>query len=180
MSRIGKKPVAIPSGVKVAVDGLLVKVDGPKGKLEMTLPSGVTAAVDGANLNLKLQNECFKANFGTSRALVANMVHGVTSGYTETLEMNGVGYGASLNGNTLSIKVGFSHPVEFDIPAGVKCTVNKTIITLNGPNKQDVGGFAAKVRGVAPAEPYLGKGIKYEGERIRRKAGKAAAGSKGK
>jgi large subunit ribosomal protein L6 len=179
MSRIGKKPVAIPSGIKVAIEGIQVNVEGPKGKLSMNLPSGISAAMDGASVVLKMADESSKPNYGTSRALLANMVKGVSQGYTEVLEMNGVGYGATVTGNKLSVKVGFSHPVEMELPEGVKCAVNKTIITLTGANRQDVGGFAAKVRGIAPAEPYLGKGIKYEGERIRRKAGKAAAGSKG-
>lgn len=179
MSRIGKKPVQIPSGVKVAVDGIQVNVEGPKGKLSMALPAGISAALEGASVSLKMVDDSSKPNYGTSRALLANMVKGVSQGYTEVLEMNGVGYGATVTGSKLSVKVGFVHPVELELPAGVKCAVNKTIITLTGASKQDVGGFAAKVRGIAPAEPYLGKGIKYEGEKIRRKAGKAAAGSKG-
>ncbi len=177
MSRIGRKPVAIPSGVTVEVTGSGVKVAGPKGTLYFPLPTGVTLRVDGETAHIEAQ-EGKSAFHGLSRAFVANMVRGVSVGYEKKLEIVGVGYRAQLKGKTLELRVGFTHPVDMAIPAGLEVTQeekNKNILIIRGSDKGIVGQFAASVRSVQPPEPYKGKGIRYVGEAVRRKVGKAAA-----
>lgn len=177
MSRIGRKPVAIPSGVTVEVTGGDVKVAGPKGTLRFPLPTGVTLRTEGETVYLEAK-EGKSALHGLSRALVANMVRGVYSGYEKRLEVVGVGYRVQLKGKTLELRVGFTHPVDVAIPADLEVTQeekNKNILIIRGSSKELVGQFAASVRSVQPPEPYKGKGIRYVGEAVRRKVGKAAA-----
>lgn len=177
MSRIGRKPVAIPSGVTVEVTKGDVTVTGPKGTLHFPLPVGVTLRIEGGMVVIEAQPGR-SAFHGLSRALVANMVKGVSSGYEKRLEIIGVGYRAQLKGKTLGLNVGFTHPVDIPIPVGLDVTQeekNKNILIVRGSDKWLVGQFAASVRSVQPPEPYKGKGIRYVGEAIRRKVGKAAA-----
>ena len=175
MSRIGKAPIAVPDKVAVTLDGLTVTVKGPKGELSRTLPDGVTISQDGNSLQVSPVNESRRSRerHGLSRTLVANMVEGVSQGFTRKLEIVGVGYRASVQGKKLVVSAGYSHPVEMDPPAGVTFAVeNNTTVLVSGADKEVVGNEAAKVRAIRPPEPYKGKGIKYEGERILRKAGK--------
>lgn len=175
MSRVGKQPVAIPAGVQVTVDGATVKVKGPLGELTRTLHKDMIVEVNDNVITVKRpsDNRLHKALHGLTRTLVANMVEGVTKGYTRNLELVGTGYRASKAGNKLTMTVGFSHPVEMVPPAGITVEVpNPASIIIKGIDKELVGQFAAEVRGVKPPEPYLGKGIRYAGEKVRRKEGK--------
>lgn len=183
MSRIGKLPIPIPAGVTVNVTGQTVAVKGPKGELSQTLHERVTAVVDGQTLRVDVRqpdNQSDRALWGLSRVLLANMVIGVTQGFQKQLEINGVGFRAQASGQTLTLNLGFSHPVTFVVPEGVTAKVEKNVITISGSNKQMVGETAAKIRSLKKPEPYKGKGIKYSDEVIRRKAGKVvkATGSK--
>lgn len=175
MSRVGKLPIAIPQGVKARVESGKVFVEGAKGKLEFALGAGVEAKVEGDKITFTADpsNAQSNANWGTARATVNNMVEGVTKGWKRALDMNGVGFSAKLQGTDLILSVGFSHDVTVKIPAIVKCTVGKTNIELESADREVVGMLASKIRKVQPPEPYLGKGIKYSDEVIRRKAGKA-------
>ena len=180
MSRIGRAPIAIPSGVTVKQEGAQLLVEGSKGKLAFAIPQAVSVRVDGQTLQVQRSGDeqSHRALHGLTRALVANMVHGVSSGFSKELEIVGVGYRAQLQGKALVLQVGFSHPVTLPIPEGLTVEVPKpTSVLVKGADKQLVGQFAATIRSVAPPEPYKGKGIKYAGEVIRRKAGKAATGS---
>ena len=179
MSRIGKQPVNIPNGVKASIQGSLVSIEGPGGKLNCTVGRGVSVSQQDGVLLVKMEEvtdrrlaKQIKANYGTARALINNMVIGVTKGWKRSLEMVGVGYSAALKGQVLEIAAGFSHPVEFKIPKELKLTVGKTTIDIQSADRDMMGVFAARVRKVRPPEPYLGKGIKYTEETIRRKAGK--------
>ena len=175
MSRIGKKPVALPKGVTAAVEGKTVKVKGPKGELKLKLVPEVEAAVkDGAiAITPREQDDRSRAMWGMQRTLVNNLVKGVTEGYTEKLEISGVGYRAAVQGKNLNLQLGFSHDVNHPIPAGINIVYEKpTMITITGIDKQLVGQTASEIRGYRPPEPYKGKGVKYAGERIRRKEGK--------
>jgi len=175
MSRIGKKPIAIPAGVTLTLDGQTVTVKGPKGQLSWTVVDDVEIKQDGGELTLAPRNDSQRARgmWGLSRTLVANMVHGVTQGYEETLELVGVGYRAALKGNSLSLQLGFSHDVDLDPPAGITFAVPKqTEIKISGIDKQMVGELAARIRKIRPPEPYKGKGVRYAGEKVRRKEGK--------
>jgi large subunit ribosomal protein L6 len=174
MSRIGKLPVVIPSGVKGAVANGVVSVEGPKGKLSYSMRPGVAVEVTNGQFVFSLtgSDAQARADFGTARATVNNMVKGVNAGWKKTLELHGVGYTAKMQGTNLVLAVGFSHDVVMEIPQGIKCTINKNVVDLEAADKELLGGFAAKVRDVQPPEPYLGKGIKYSDERVRRKAGK--------
>ena len=175
MSRIGKAPIPVPGGVTVTLSGLDVKVKGPKGELSRTLPDGVTIAQDGSTLVVApaSDNRRSRERHGLCRTLVANMVEGVSKGYTRKLEIVGVGYRAAVQGKKLVVSAGYSHQVEMVPPDGVSFAVeNNTTVLVSGANKELVGNEAAKVRAIRPPEPYKGKGIKYEGERILRKAGK--------
>ncbi len=181
MSRIGKMPIDIPAGVDVTIDGSTVTVKGPKGELTRTVHKNITVEKDGAVITVTRPNDenLNKSLHGLTRTLIANMVEGVSKGYSKELEVNGVGYRAAKNGNELVLTVGFSHPVTFKETDDIKIEVpgpNKIIIS--GSDKQKVGQFAAEVREVRPPEPYKGKGIKYVDEYIRRKEGKAAKGGK--
>jgi large subunit ribosomal protein L6 len=177
MSRIGRKSIPVPSGVDVAIDGQTVKVKGPKGELSHTLAEPITAVRgDDGELHVNRPNDERRAKelHGLSRTLVANMIVGVTEGYRKTLEIAGTGYRVTAKGNNLEFAVGFSHPVLVEAPDGITFTVERpTLFHVAGINKQQVGEVAANIRKIRPPEPYKGKGIKYQGEVIRRKAGKA-------
>ena len=177
MSRIGKKPIAIPAGVKFAVADRVVSVEGPKGKLSLTLPPHVDAAAEGTNIVVTTADETREANamHGLARSLINNMVVGVTAGFKKELAIVGVGYKAQLAGNKLTLSLGYSHPVVFEVPKEIKLTVtpeNKMIV--EGIDKQLVGETAAQIRRFRPPEPYKGKGIRYVDERIILKEGKSA------
>ncbi|MBQ4613734.1 MAG: 50S ribosomal protein L6 [Akkermansia sp.] len=176
MSRVGKKTIAIPAGVTVTINGGNVTVKGGKGELSWTMPEGITAVVDGAVLTVSRADESRKlrALHGTNRSLLANMVEGVSKGFTKELEIVGVGFKAAVKGKALDLALGKSHPILHPIPAGVTVTVtDNTKVKVEGIDKQIVGQFAAEVRGYYPPEPYKGKGIHYVGEYIRRKEGKS-------
>ena len=181
MSRIGKAPIPVPSGVSIDVKGSDVAVKGPKGQLKMTLRPEVTIKQEDGKLVITRISEdrLVRSLHGLSRTLVANMVKGVTDGFSRTLEVVGVGYRAQMEGRKLVMQLGYSHPVEIDPPAGLEIAVGKgNVITVTGIDKQAVGDMAAFIRGKRPPEVYKGKGIKYQGEVIRRKAGKAAGKKK--
>lgn len=178
MSRIGKKPISLPKGVEVKKEGNQVIVKGPKGTLSQNLPEEISFSQEENELILERPNDDkkYRALHGLSRSLVANMVEGVTNGYEKKLELVGVGYRAQLQGKKLVINIGFSQPVEVDPPEGIEFEVPAvTKITVKGIDKQLVGNTAAHIRAIRKPEPYKGKGIKYENETIRRKAGKAGA-----
>ncbi|MFZ5645226.1 MAG: 50S ribosomal protein L6 [Bacillota bacterium] len=181
MSRIGKMPIPLPDGVDIKIDGTAVAVKGPKGALQRDIHGNMIIKVEDGKLTVDRQTESLtdKSLHGLTRTLINNMVVGVTNGFQRTLELTGVGYKASKQGNKLVLAVGYSHPVEMDPPEGIEVEVpSPTRVIVKGIDKEKVGAFAANVRSVREPEPYKGKGIKYEGERIRRKAGKA--GAKGK
>jgi large subunit ribosomal protein L6 len=177
MSRIGKNPVLVPTGVEAVINGLNVSVKGPKGALEATMPVGVSIRSEDATVIVERSGNSptERSRHGLVRSLIANMVTGVTEGYKITLDMVGVGYRAALKGKDLELQVGFSHPVAIDAPEGITFEVpSPTKIIVTGIDKALVGQIAANIRRVRPPEPYKGKGIRYEGEVVRRKAGKAA------
>ncbi len=177
MSKIAKKPVIIKEGVNVKIEGQSAIVSGPKGELSFSIPMGIKAEVaDGKIVVSQVKKNDVETNalFGLTRAMLNNLVKGVTEGFEKKLELSGVGYRAQASGNTLTLSVGFSHPIVIKADEGITFTVEENIITISGTNKAMVGDIAAKVRAIRPPEPYKGKGIKYVGERIRRKAGKAA------
>ena len=175
MSRIGKKAVAVPSGVTANVEGQTVKVKGPKGQLQVVLPDDVSVKMDKGAVKVDPRNETKRARamWGTSRTLVNNLITGVTKGYEKKLEITGVGYRAALQGKNLQIALGYSHDVIFPVPEGIAIATPKpTEIVVTGIDKQKVGQVAAEIRAFRPPEPYKGKGVKYEGEYIFRKEGK--------
>ncbi|MBI4355110.1 MAG: 50S ribosomal protein L6 [Candidatus Omnitrophica bacterium] len=182
MSRIGKQPIVIPDKVKVTPQGRSVTVEGPKGTLALTLPELVNVAVANGQAAVTVTGDTKQSRslHGTFRSLVANMVHGVTQGFTRELEIVGVGFRAQVAGSTLQLFLGFSHPVDVTVPAGITVKAPKpTQLVIEGADKQIVGQLAADIRAIFPPEPYKGKGIRYTTEVVRRKAGKAAAGAKG-
>ena len=175
MSRIGKKPIEIPSGVTLTVDGQTVSVKGPKGQLAWTVAEEVEIKQEDGSLTLNPRDDSQRARamWGLSRSLVANMVEGVTKGYEETLELVGVGYRAAMKGSALSLQLGFSHDVDIKAPEGITFAAPKqTEIKISGIDKQLVGETAARIRRIRPPEPYKGKGVRYAGEQVRRKEGK--------
>jgi large subunit ribosomal protein L6 len=175
MSRIGKKAVAVPSGVTVTIEGQTVTVKGPKGQLAWTVAEEIEVKQEGAELLLtkRVDSTRAQAMWGLSRTLVANMVEGVTAGFEKTLELVGVGYRAAMKGNALSMQLGFSHEVDVPPPAGVTFAVPKqTEIKISGIDKQVIGEIASQIRRLRPPEPYKGKGVRYAGEQVRRKEGK--------
>ncbi|HCF27520.1 MAG TPA: 50S ribosomal protein L6 [Cyanobacteria bacterium UBA11049] len=176
MSRIGKSPITIPGKVTIAINGSHVAVKGPKGELSRVLPTAVTVEQEGETVLVKRRDESRSSRqlHGLSRTLVANMVEGVSQGFQKRLEIQGVGYRAQVQGRNLVLSVGYSHPVQIEPPAGVQLAVeNNTNVIVSGFDKELVGNTAAKIRAVRPPEPYKGKGIRYAGEMVRRKAGKA-------
>ena len=175
MSRIGKLPIAIPAKVKVQIQGQKVHVEGPKGKLDFELPRRTAVAVDTGNIVVTRQGDDAeaKALHGLSRSILNNMVIGVTAGFVKKLEINGVGFKAAVQGKTVTMNLGFSHPINYPIPDQIKVTVEEnTKVTIEGPDKQVVGKVAAELRSYYPPEPYKGKGVKYSDEKIIRKEGK--------
>jgi large subunit ribosomal protein L6 len=177
MSRIGKLPVEIPSGVTITVDSDLVKVTGPKGELqEVILPNVKVSQTESMIIVERISEEKIaKSQHGLMRSLINNMVIGVTAGFEKKLEVNGVGFKVALQGSNLILHLGFSHPVEFNAPEGITLNVDKMNISVSGINKQQVGQVAADIRALKKPEPYKGKGIKYDDEHILRKAGKTGA-----
>ena len=177
MSRVGKKPVALPKDVQVTVKDGKVAVKGPKGTLERKLPSGVSVAVAGGALNVARASDenADRAKHGLMRALINNMVTGVTKGFERRLEINGVGYRAEVKGPSLVMALGYSHPVNFALPKGVSAAVDKNVVILTSIDRELLGETAANVRALRPPEPYKGKGVKYVEEVIKRKVGKTGA-----
>ena len=176
MSRIGQQPIELPSGVTVNIKDRAVEVKGPKGTLSFVLPAGILVAQKENSLNVQPEHkDSKKALWGTVRAVIANMVEGVHKGFEKRLEIHGVGYRAQVKGDTLELLVGFSHPVLIKAPDHVSFAVEKNLVTVSGIDKAQVGEVAANIRKVRKPEPYKGKGIRYEGETVRRKAGKKAA-----
>jgi len=182
VSRIGRLPVVVPNGVQVNVQGSDVHVKGPKGELKRSFSSLIDIALEDGQVVIKRKsdNASERALHGTTRAVIANMIHGVSSGFERALQVEGVGYRAELQGKDLALFVGYSHPVKMEPPAGISFEVDlKTrIIKVLGYDREVVGQTAAEIRGVRPPEPYHGKGIRYVGEKVRRKAGKAGKGAK--
>jgi large subunit ribosomal protein L6 len=175
MSRIGKQPIAIPPKVKVEVKGQKVSVEGPKGKLQFDLPRHTSLKVEGGNVLVSRQGDDAQARalHGLSRALVNNMVKGVSEGFVKKLEIQGVGFKAAVQGKTVNMTLGYSHPINYPIPDQIKVVVEEnTKITIEGPDKQVVGQVASELRSYYPPEPYKGKGVRYVGEHVTRKEGK--------
>ncbi len=176
MSRIGKKPVTIPKGVKISQDKLTIKVEGPKGILSMEIPHGIEVTVNNGAIEVKTLAESRKEKsyHGLVRTLMANMVMGVSNGFQKSLELSGIGYRAERNGDILRLVLGFSSPVEYKIPKGIDVKIDKQVnIVVAGIDKQLVGRVAAEIRDFKKPEPYKGKGIRYVGEKVRRKVGKS-------
>jgi large subunit ribosomal protein L6 len=175
MSRVAKKPIPVPNGVEFKVDGLAISVKGSKGTLGFTLHPDVEVVQDGAVLKVapRTGEKTADAIAGTTRAIVANMVHGVTQGFQKKLELQGVGYRAQAQGGAVNLQLGYSHPVLYQLPEGITAqTPSQTEIIISGADRQRVGQVAAEIRGVRPPEPYKGKGVRYAGERVRRKEAK--------
>ena len=176
MSRIGKRPIPVPAKVSIAIDGQDIQVKGPRGELSRTLPSGVVVVQDGDTVlvNRKDDSRIARERHGLCRTLVANMVEGVSNGYQKRLEIQGIGYRAQVQGRTLNLSLGYSHPVVFEPPAGIEFVVeNNTNVIISGIDKELVGDIAASIRASRPPEPYKGKGVRYAGEQVRRKASKS-------
>ncbi|HEY7366400.1 MAG TPA: 50S ribosomal protein L6 [Methylomirabilota bacterium] len=177
MSRIGKQPIPIPQGVKVQIDGDVVRAEGPKGKLAQPVPSGLRAQVDDGRVVITRAGDDrrVRALHGLTRALLANMVRGVQAGFEKKLEIIGIGYRAQMQGRNIQLALGYSHPVIFPLPETITAEIDKqTLITVRGPDKALVGQTAAKLRALRNPDPYKGKGIRYAGEVVRRKVGKKA------
>lgn len=174
MSRIGKLPVEVPDKVEVKIDGVLVTVKGPKGQLEQSFTNDVKIELKDKEVSVNPVDESQKARamWGTTRTIINNMIQGVTTGFTKSLEFNGVGYKAAVKGDELEMNLGYSHPISYKLPEGVSAKVQKNVIEISGSSKELVGFVAAKVRSFRPPEPYKGKGVKYSDETIIRKAGK--------
>src|SRR5690625_654177 len=178
MSRIGRKPIQIPGNVEVSIDGNLVRVKGPKGELDWTFRPEIEVSVGEGEVLVERKGDSKhdRTLHGRTRSLIANMIEGVTEGFRKTLEIVGVGYRAEKKGNTLVLHLGFSHLVEYPEPEGIKIDLpNATTVVVEGIDRQRVGQTAAEIRAFRPPEPYKGKGVRYQGEEIRRKAGKAGA-----
>ncbi len=175
MSRVGRQPITIPSGVQVTLKENRISIKGTKGQMDLDIPVPITVKQDSKTILVERPNDerQNKALHGTSRALIANMITGVSQGFERKLEINGVGYRANAQGSTLNLELGYSHPIKYELPKGITAEVEKNVnITLRGINKQVLGEAAAKVRSFRPPEPYKGKGVKYVEEHIRRKVGK--------
>lgn len=176
MSKIGEKPISLSAGVNVKIDGQKVTVVGPKGSLDFAVRPEIKISEQNRKIVTERISDSSKAKslHGLTRTLISNMIFGVEKGWSKGLELSGVGYRASVEGNNLILTVGFSHPVKYELPEGISATVVENKITITGADKQLVGEVAAQIRRIRPPEPYKGKGIKYSGEHIRRKAGKTA------
>lgn len=178
MSRIGNKPVELPKGVTVALEGSTVKGKGPQGELAVAIPDGIVVKVSDGRVDVSVADPKagLGALHGTTRSLIANMLKGLATPYVKELEIQGVGFRAQQQGQKLVLALGFSHPIEFNVPKGITAKVtDSTAITISGADKHLVGETAARIRDFFPAEPYKGKGVRYKGEHVRRKAGKAVA-----
>jgi large subunit ribosomal protein L6 len=176
MSRIGRKPIPVPAGVKVQVAASAIDVQGPKGKLHIPLPMGISFEQKDGVLNAVRASENYRALHGLARALVANAVKGVTEGFKKDLDIVGVGYRAELKGKTVVFALGYSHPIEFPVPEGIQVAVEKqTHLSVSGADRAQVGQVAANIRSLRPPDPYKQKGIRLVGERLKKKAGKAGA-----
>ncbi|HTQ86206.1 MAG TPA: 50S ribosomal protein L6 [Candidatus Solibacter sp.] len=176
MSRIGRKPVPLPSGVKVQVAGERVEVQGPKGKLSVPLPSGIRIEQKDKEVHASRVSEDYRALHGLTRALLANAVHGVTEGFKRELDIVGVGYRAEVKGKNVVFSLGYSHPIEFPMPEGIQISVaQQTHVVVTGADKAQVGQVTANIRALRPPDPYKQKGIRKVGERLKKKAGKAGA-----
>jgi large subunit ribosomal protein L6 len=178
MSRIGKKPIALPKGVTVKIEGNVVAVQGPKGKLDTRVPAGITMEQKDGNLVAIRENDSQAALHGLARALVNNAVEGVTKGWTRELEIVGIGYRAEMKGKgTVVFSLGFSHPIEYPLPSGIDVAVDpkQTKLSVTGIDRQKVGQVAAEMRGLRPPDPYKNKGVRYAGERLKKKVGKTGA-----
>jgi large subunit ribosomal protein L6 len=178
MSRIGKKPIAIPKGVTVKIEGNTVAVQGPKGKLETPVPAGIKMQQQDGHLVATRENDSQAALHGLARALVNNAVEGVTKGWTRDLEIVGIGYRAELKGKGVVVfSLGYSHPIEYPLPTGIEVTVDpkQTKLSVTGIDRQKVGQVAAEMRGLRPPDPYKNKGVRYAGERLKKKVGKTGA-----
>jgi len=181
MSRIGKQIIILPTGVEAKLDARLLTIKGPKGEIKQEIHPQVTVLIEDRNISVKVENEIDKkqrALWGLFASVIKNMVEGVVKGYEKKLEIQGVGFKAAVSGKNLVLNLGFSHPVNFPIPAGVNITMAENIMTITGADKQVVGEITAQIRRLKKPEPYKGKGIRYVGEAVRRKAGKAAAAAK--
>jgi large subunit ribosomal protein L6 len=175
MSRIGKKPIAVPSGITANVEGQTVKVKGPKGALQVVLHDDVSVKLEGSQIKVdpRAETKRARAQWGTSRTLIANLINGVSKGFEERLEINGVGYRAAVQGKNLQLALGYSHDINYPIPEGITIATPRPVeIIISGSDRQKVGQVAAEIRDYRPPEPYKGKGIKYASERIFRKEGK--------
>jgi large subunit ribosomal protein L6 len=182
VSRIGKLPITIPNGVRVAVDNGAVRLEGPKGKLQTAIPDGIKVKVEDNLVRVERETDQRKSRalHGLTRKLIANMAQGVSQGFNRVLEINGVGYRAEVRGQEIHVTLGYSHPVVFRLPSGVTAAIERqTIVTLSSADRQLLGETAAKFRSLRPPEPYKGKGVKYREEVIRRKAGKAVGSAGG-
>lgn len=180
MSRIGRKPIEVPAGVTVEVRPSALEVKGPKGTLSVPLPRGLQVERQDGRLTLKREDEDLVALHGLTRALLANAVQGVSKGFEKHLDIVGIGYRADVKGNTVVFTLGYSHPIEFAIPKGIAITVEKqTHLVVSGADRQQVGQVAAKIRALRPPDPYKNKGIRYTGEKLRKKVGKAVAAGAG-
>ena len=178
MSRIGKKPITIPAGITASQENRVVTIKGPHGELSLNVPVETDVKIEGAEINVSpaTTTPFAKSMHGTIRSLINNMVLGVSKGYTKVLEIQGVGFKANLQGQKLNLALGYSHPIDFDVPPGITIKVtDNTNIQVSGADKQMVGQVSARIRSFYPAEPYKGKGVRYKGEHVRRKAGKAVA-----
>ena len=180
MSRIGRKPIPVPSGVKVQIQATQLDVQGPKGKMTIGIPRGISFEQKGAELHAIRQTDDQRALHGLARALAANAVHGVTEGFRKDLDIVGVGYRAELKGKIVAFALGYSHPIEFPVPEGIQITVEKqTHLSVSGADRAKVGQVAADLRALRPPDPYKQKGIRISGERLKKKAGKAGAAKTG-
>ena len=180
MSRIGRKPIAVPAGVKIQLAADAIEVQGPKGKLKIRVPAGIRFEQKDSTLTATRQSEEQRALHGLARALVANAVKGVTEGFKKELDIVGVGYRAELKGKNVVFALGYSHPVEFPVPEGIQIAIEKqTHMTVSGADKNQVGQVAANLRGLRPPDPYKQKGVRITGERLKKKAGKAGAKASG-
>ncbi len=179
MSRIGKKPIEIPEGVKVELKDNKITVTGPKGTLDMVVVYGIEVEIKDnlIHISRKQKSKKMSAMWGTTSRLISNMIKGVADGFEKTLELNGVGFRMSVKGNKLDLALGFSHPVEVEIPSNIEVKIDKNNLVITGIDKQVVGQFAAEIRALKPVEPYKGKGFKYSDEIVRRKEGKKAVAS---
>jgi large subunit ribosomal protein L6 len=176
MSRIGKKLVEVPSGVTVSVEGSMMIVKGPKGTLRVPLPKGITLEKQDGRLSLRREDDEHAALHGLARSLLANAVQGVANGFEKHLDIVGIGYRAELKGRVVQFTLGYSHPIDFPLPEGISVSIEKqTHLVVSGANKQQVGEVGAEIRALRPPDPYKNKGIRYTGERLKKKVGKAVA-----